>query len=300
MQIQPSDIIAALALVVSIGSFYYAKAQSASAKNSAINDHRAYLSEHHKKYQTLLVEINDRHRSDLRRLAELASDALTDICNLFDLQNSTKSVRPLRHLLHESSEMIYYSFKGQMSWQTGMNISQRFSYMSDIEDDLHPTSDIFDHHDFRRSIQKMYDRNNNLHYETKLSSDHYFCSLITEMKRRIPREKGDHVLKENQKFLGEFANLLTELRPSFENSYDDLERALEENHLEHFSMNESSRLYENFHRKKAKLNILTHLRLKIIDAEYAEKYENYISIVVHNCTILHAIQDVDSWGWIND
>jgi hypothetical protein len=49
----------------------------------------------------------------------------------YDLKNH--AVPYMRHLLHESSEIAYCAFKGQLGWQTGLNISHRFYQLQHCE-----------------------------------------------------------------------------------------------------------------------------------------------------------------------
>ncbi|HGN0380446.1 hypothetical protein ACK4P7_13970 [Proteus mirabilis] len=108
MNIGLSDFLAIAALIVSIFSMLYTKKQSELAKASHINNYRSQLSQYHSNYRKTLTKIQKKHSSDLKELSTLAGRTLVNIINNFDQYDINHYTnRPLRHLLHESSEMVF-------------------------------------------------------------------------------------------------------------------------------------------------------------------------------------------------
>jgi hypothetical protein len=298
MGISLSDFLASIALLVSIASAYYAKKQSELSNIASSNDYRAHLSDKHEEYRALLKQIDGRHRDDLASLSNLAGATLNTITDLFDTHDINRnSIRPLRHLIHESSEMVYYAFKGQLAWQSGLNISHRFAQVAHVEDKLKPQSDYFGRSDFIRVFEHRYNNEPNSRQETELTKDIYFCELVNQIKKRIDPSKRTVFLADVQEDFQAFNDLLAALKPKFGESAAILDRALEGNEIEHFHLSESPRLHRQLKYARARLDILSNLWIMKIDDEYIEKYYNYISISIYICAILHAAQDVHSWGW---
>ncbi|MQR00670.1 hypothetical protein [Glaciimonas soli] len=296
-----SDYVASLAILVSSASAYYTKRQSELSNIASNNDYRAHLSDHHEKYRIIVKEIEGQYRVDLETLVKLAGTTLSAITDIFDEHDTNRrSIRPLRHLIHESSEMVYYAFKGQLAWNSGSSISYRFAQISRIEDRLDPQSDQFSGGDFRRAFERAYHNDPEFQLEIELQQDIHFCKLVNQMRERIdPQKKGDFLKSVQEKYL-DFRNLLIALQPQFGDGSIVLERALEENEMEHFPLSESPRLYRKLKRIKSRLSILNNFDTMKIDNENIDKYQNYISICIYICAMLFAIQDVRSWGWRND
>lgn len=306
MDFSVSDVTGGVALLVSIYSLYYSKGQADSAKrqmqvalSSLKNDYRAKLSEHHEKYRALLSENMTAHRSNLRELSRKASAALNHCIDVFDDldEKRGKAKRPLRHLIHEASEMVFYAFKGQMNWQTGLNLAFRLRYFSRIEEHLEPMQDRSSKRDFRNDSRKLYFQDRSFAQERMLPEDAHFCALIEEMRQRIsPNNGGKLLVKENQ-CIAPVKLLWDSLKEDFGRSHENLENALKENELEQFGLPESSRLSEKYGQWSATLDILVQLNFLCVDDGFADKYSNYISICLYNCALLHALVDVESWGW---
>ena len=294
-----SDYLASAALVASAISALYAKRQSEWAKISSTNDYRTQLSEQHARYRLVLAEVRRRHKPDLSQLSESAASALTKIINRADdLDNRIEgSCAHLRHVLHECSEMAFYAFRGQLAWQTGLNITWRISHLTSVEDNLEPDTDYFSKGDAQASFRRRYWEDPNAMLEIDLKHDRRFCNLVSQLKSRINPESRIDFLVGIQEDLAAFRATHETSRTGFCQSVEQLDEMLEEGKIEHFRLEESPQLYNAIQRQKTVLDTLSNLSIPLIELEDAVHYRNYVSIAVHACTVLHAISRVHSWGW---
>lgn len=299
MEINTSDLIASLALLVSTFSAYYSKTQSDAARNGNRNDYRAHLAEQHEKYSALLQDVQDKHRADYSVVSKLAGETLNHIIHSFDEYDiDRRSSRPLRHLIHESSEMLYYAFKGQLAWQYGLNICGRIGRITSLEDRLEPGDDLFDGEgDHRRLFEQRYYNDPNAYQELSLLHDRYFCDLVEQLRSRVDSEKRIGLLKEVISSITALRAQLKALRPAFADSAKRIERAMDHNLHEQFNLQESPRLKQQLDYEMRRLDTLSELWLMDIDDEDLSKYYNYVSVCIYFCTVLHVLHDVHSWGW---
>lgn len=298
MALNTSDYLSIVALVVAIASAYYAKRQSDLSRIALRNDYRAHLSDKHEKYRAALKQVNDKHKEEIAHLCEEAGNALKLIVDTLDQYDiSEHEPRYLRHLVHECSEIVYYAFKGQLGWQSGLNISHRFFQMTHLESRLEPKSNYFNQEAFRSALKNRYLNDRNAYQEMELLSDTYFCKLVDQIKSRVDSARMGELLLEIQQIFQPFNTLFTDLKPRIGESADYLEDVLEESDLEHFKLHESPQLLERLRYKKATLDTLSNLWIHEIDRVYADRYYNYISWCISTCAMLHAIQGFHSWGW---
>ncbi|BFI65650.1 hypothetical protein [Yersinia pseudotuberculosis] len=284
------------AFIVSVLSLLYAKRQSYFVKKSFINDYRSHLSEHHSIYQRALIAVKKKHGNEINNLSQLAEKTLINIVNHFDEYDINRSAdRHLRHLINESSEMVFYTFKGQLAWQTAQNISHRLFQISYIEDTLNPQGHFFGKGSFRLFVKEKYISNANM--ELDLCSDIYFCNLVSEIKSRLEQSRTDKLVTSIQNELNNFNALYKQLQPSFFKSAEYLKRLIDEGSKEHFQLKESRQLYNEMKRNLTILNTLSYIRLPEIDKLFSGKYYNHVSKSIHACAILYMILGVHSWGW---
>ncbi|NIE83013.1 MULTISPECIES: hypothetical protein [unclassified Burkholderia] len=293
-----SNWIALAAFAVSSMSALYTKKQSDIARVSLQNTYRAHVSGEHSRYRDTFRDLRKQHKDEIRKLSELAGEALTSVINEFDSYDIAEhAVRPLRHLLHESSEMVFDAFKGQLAWQSGANISMRFHHIVRIEDHLEPSENYFAGGDDRIFEQK-YLADKNAYLESMLPKDRYFCSLVFELKSRIDPSRAAELLIAIQDNLVAFRSLHQEIAPSLREAGDALEELIEEGLAEHFPLTESPQLFSAMRRQRAILDGLSELRIPQIDRDSAHHYRNFVSLGIQACAVLHAVQGVHSWGWI--
>ncbi|WP_455819905.1 hypothetical protein [Pseudomonas cerasi] len=297
MNITLSDCVAFAALIVSITSLRYSKKQVQQAQISANNDYRSHLAEQHAPYRKVLKKIRHQHKEQITHLSRLAGSTLTSVVHSFDEYDAKNHTpRYLRHLLHESSEMVFWAFHGQLAWQTAENLTWRLSAFIYIEDNLNPTDDNSGENDFRRFSQHKYLSNPNRLLESDLKNDRYFCHMVSELKSRILPARNAELLLTLQQNIAPFRAELARLQPQFEASAAMLEELMAEGITEHFSLTESAELYQAMRKNTAKLKTLSQLRFQDISEEYADKYSNAVSLSIHTCAVLHMIQGVSMWG----
>ncbi|MGC7402780.1 hypothetical protein ACPWR0_02990 [Pandoraea pneumonica] len=293
-----AECLSLAALVASGASAVYAKRQSESARASYVNDYRSKLAERHSRFQDELRKVKKENKDSLSKLSDVAGaalDAITKSADIYCLKDHGE--RPLRHLLHESSEMVYYAFKGQLGWQTGLNISMRFHYISYIQDKLSPDSDWTGGSNFRRTIEVQYWKDPNSMLESKLTSDRYFCGLIRQLESHMDIERRSEFINGIQDALAPFYAELDVQQSAFRNYNTRLTELIEEGCAEHFPLSESGRLYGEMRRYRATLDTLAHLSIPKIKREDAHHYANFVSLAIQACAVLHAIQGVEIWGW---
>ncbi|WP_455814047.1 hypothetical protein [Pseudomonas graminis] len=297
MNITVSDCVAFAALIVSIASMRYAKKQVQQAQISANNDYRSHLAEQHAPYRKVLKQIRHQHKEQIAHLSRLAGSTLTSVVHSFDEYDTTNHTpRYLRHLLHESSEMVFWAFRGQLAWQTAENLTWRLAAFIYVEDNLHPTDGNSGQNDFRQFAQQKYLSNPNHLLENDLKNDRYFCQMLSELKSRIAPARNAELLVTQQQNIAPFRAELARLQPQFKASAATLEEMIAEGITEHFSLTESAELYQAMKKNTAILNTLSQLRFQDISEEYAGKYSNVVSLSIHTCAVLHMIQGVSMWG----
>jgi hypothetical protein len=292
-----SDYLSASALIVSLASVFYAKKQSDLSKITLQNSYINNLSDKHNKYLSALTQINKKHKEEILQLSEAAGNALRDIIDLFDLYDKRPRVRYLRHLVHEASEMIHYAFKGQLGWQSGVNISHQLYGMAHLEDELKPRRKYFEQDAFRHIFERMYHKNPNERLQSKILEDKHFCSVVKEIQERIDGSKKAELLIKTQHILSTFNELLAGVKSKTNESVRYLSELIEENELEHFPLDESPKLYQRLQYTRSKLDILGELYIPKVDEDTADKYYNYVSLSIYICAVLYSIAAFHSWGW---
>lgn len=297
MDIKFSDYLAIAALITSGLSVLYTKRQSEASKSAAITDYYGQLSVQHARYREALAEVREKHKADLAKLSELAQEApgaITESTDEYDVQGKTSR---LPHTLYECSDMAFYVFKGQLAWQTGLNIAHRFHSLANIEYHLNPKVDHFGSNNFRQVVRDLYLKNPNAYMEANLATDMYFCSLVSELKARIDPSKRVDFIMGIQRDITSFNAELENAAPRFRESVDFLEELIEEGEADHFSLQQSPQWYSKIKRTKAALDTLSRVRIQAVTQKYAAHYENYVSLCIHTCAVLHAVQGVRRWGW---
>lgn len=297
MQIAFSDFLSTIAILISIGSAYYAKKQSEYARFSSSNDYRAHLSDNHKKYQEVLQEIKKRHEKDLSDLKRSAGETLSQIVRVIDEYDIAREGRPLRHLVDEAGEMAYFTVKGQFGWQTGLNISHRFYIFRRVEELLNPSMNISGNEYYREKIRKLYFSNKNTYLESAILKDYYFSDLVRRAKSRIDPKRTAELLIRVQKIFQSFSDQYSELKSRVLHTSEELEGILRDGEKEHFSLTESPHIYEAMRHARATFDVLGHLTIPDIKEEHAHHLDNYTSHCIYTCALLYAIQGIPCWGW---
>ena len=275
------------------------KKQSDFAKKDHFNDYRSHLSQSHLKYRSALTETQKKHKNDLIKLSRLAGETLIRIVNHFDQYDTNQHAeRYLRHLLHESSEMVFRTFQGQLAWQTSENISHRFYQISFLEDNLNPIKNIFGDRSFRKKIHSKYDLDPNAYLEADLLNDTYFCNLVLEMKARVDQSKLQELMSNVQKEMINFNMLHNNLKADLSISANYLDDLILQGNKEHFQLRESPQLYSEIKRTKTQLKTLSYINIpEDLDKSFSGRNYFSISKSIYLCALLHAIQCLHSWGW---
>ncbi|HBM8317713.1 TPA: hypothetical protein L0X91_001073 [Enterobacter cloacae] len=240
-----------------------------------------------------------KHKNDLIKLSRLAGETLIRIVNHFDQYDTNQHAeRYLRHLLHESSEMVFRTFQGQLAWQTSENISHRFYQISFIEDNLNPIKNIFGDCSFREKIHSKYDLDPNAYLEADLVNDTYFCNLVLEMKARVDQSKLQELMSNVQKEMINFNTLHNNLKADLSISANYLDDLILQGNKEHFQLRESPQLYSEIKRTKTQLKTLGYINMpEDLDKSFSGRNYFSISKSIYLCALLHAIQCLHSWGW---
>lgn len=307
MNINLSDAISGAALVLSFGSAYYAKVQSQAARVANYNDYRAHLSSTHERYRALLRDVKARHKEGLSKISSDAGEILRAVLDKIDnfecaeIKRPTRAyVRPLRHLLGEASEMLFYAFNGQLGRQTGLNLAIRFAAMRNMETRLEPSRWRRQRMDFRNEFRAAYFKDRNARQELTLLGHPQFCGMVVELKERVDETRSAELLVDVQRALVGFRLDLAALQRSIEPTLRELETALEEAELEQFSLVESPMLFGKLRTAKGQLDALRYLDLPTVAEDHAHHFRNYIAISICTCAVLNSIQCVHSWGWDNE
>jgi hypothetical protein len=210
---------------------------------------------------------------------------------------SPYTARYLRHLVHECAEMVYYAFKGQLGWQTGLNISHRFAQVIHAETRSVTNGSTRYDNEFRSSFEYQYFKDRNAFQEAELLSGAYYRDMIDQIGARIDAANRGRLLLEVQEILRPFNDHFQEIRLKIGETAEQLDELLEESELEHFDLAESPKIYRRLRYRKATYETLSHLSLHNVDSAYADRYYNFVSVSIYNFAILYAIQGFGSWGW---
>lgn len=300
MNVELSNGLSIAAFVVSALTAFYTKKQIDLTKSALGNTYRTQISDQHARYREAFSETKRKHKDAIQAMSRIAGDALLQITNRADeCDTSRHTGRPLRHLLHESSEMIFYAFKGQLAWQTTENINMRLHRFVHIEDDLNPTIDHYARDGGGgRLFERKYLNDLNSYIECTLEDDRHFCSLVSELRSRLDRSKSVDFLVGIQADLEDFRKKQSDVTSSFVESATYLSDLIEEDKFGHFPLRESPQLYDAMRRQIAILNGMAKLRVPEVASKDAHHYLNYVSMSIHTCAILHIFQGAHSWGWI--
>jgi hypothetical protein len=298
-QLAFSDYLATAAFVISVATFFYTKQQAESARVGTRNDARGRLAEHHKEYKAALKQINEKHRRQILSISNTAGDALFLVLSEFDAFDLADGApRYLRHLAGECAEMMYYSFKGQLGWQSAINISHRFFAMTRLVLDLGKDAQATEPTDFRRYFERAYMQDPNAYLERQLLADRSFVGMLHALTRRIDTAKGGELLLTIRTHMQGFYEELTELRSALGPTIAQLEDLLDEGESdEHFPLHESPSLLGQLRKTHATFDTLGTLVLPHVNEEVAHMYKDFLYVAIYQCALLYAVQDVHCWGW---
>lgn len=299
MAFSTSDIIAGVALIVSFFglivatlSAVYARRQSQYARIDAQNSYRAQLADAHRYYYAQVIEIEEKHADEIKCLMNLASDALREIVVLTGSYDCADCAHPyIRHLLHEASEMIFVAFKGQMGWQTGLNLLHRAHTFKTFEADEELAKDVGESADFRNKTRAAYFADRNRWQEQDLLSDGHFHRLVLSFSNRLRKDASLELAERVDKILVPIREKHASMRDSVLQSSELLERLLREGEMAHFSLRESPQIFDRLSHRRATLNTLSYFTVNADGA--ATDAAKYLYI----CFVLHAFAEFSGWGW---
>lgn len=292
-------VVSVLSLLVSFFSVYYTKGQ----RDIALI---AQISTSHERYRELARSLKTQHREALEKLGSTAYDAyfhLVAALDGFDADTQESSsasyVRPLRHLISEAADMLFYAFKGQLGLQSGVNIAMRFSWMATLEDKLKPIDTGEAASDFRRRLEAQYRQDPDGYQETALLSNVHFCQLVSELQHRIvPARRVDLLLLLLEVLApvrAQLKNVVLDVAPSVA----EIEDALDDNVMDHFRLESSVQLHKRLQSMRTQFETLENLRLFHASAETLHHYRNYVSITIQASTMLLVLANLGNWGWDN-
>ncbi len=267
------------------------------ARHEGYLAHAYRVKEAHQPYLELYSRLKKTHQKTFSDLSLLASESLRVCANTFDTFDVHRESRPLRHLIHESSEMVFYAFNGQLGFQTGANIAWRFGRIAYIEDDLPEDPAEYALSDFRQRARSAYMQDRNDYQESRLISDESFRSLVRDLKRRTDAKRGGELLMTVQEQMTELRAAWREARGRFREGREEIEEAFEKNALEAFPLSSSPLIRRALSKMSAQFDSLDHLQALEVERDSAHKYQNYISVCIYNCALLHAVCGLHSWGW---
>lgn len=299
MAFSTSDIIAGVALIVSclglivsILSAFYTRRQTQYARIDAENNYRSQLADAHRYYYGHVVDIEVKHADDLKCLMALANDALREIVVMTDSFDCADRAHPyMRHLLHEASERIFVAFKGQMGWQTGLNLLHRAHAFKIFEADEELVKNAGESADFRNATRAAYFADRNRWQEQDLLRDGYFHGLVLAFSKRLRKDASRELAERVDKILAPVREKHASMRDSVLQSSEHLERFLREGEMAHFPLRESPQIFNRLSHRRATLNTLSYFSVEADGA--ATDAVKYLYI----CFVLHAFAEFSSWGW---
>lgn len=298
MEFSTSDLIASMALIVSMASLHSARRQTRHQSVANATSYRSALAEHHRRYAELVAQVAHAHQARHAELSSLAGDALRTIPHLlddFDLRRD--SPRRLRHLLGEAAEMVYLSFNGQLGWQTAENLTWRFSAFDHVEDRLNPQHALYKGSDFRRAFRQRDAADPNRCEDHCLVTDQSFCALVETLQTHLDPQRSGELLSRVASELQAFSACHDRLRQAMRDDAARLQRALDENRSEQFDLTESPSLFKRLEFEMRRLETLAKLHLPQIDPCHAHRFVNYTSICIQVCALLYMVQGADYWRW---
>jgi hypothetical protein len=199
--------------------------------------------------------------------------------------------------MNDCSSMVYFAFKGHLGAEQDRHVCQRLLQVTFIDERSSPVTPTPEHANFRELSEQKYRLDPESHQENVLLADPYFLNLIYQIRGRINVANQSQLLLEVQELLLPLNNKLKQVQTEIGNSARQLTISLEDNKLEHFPLSESPKLLQRLRYRIATYNTLRELTLLDIDQAYADRYDNFVQVSIHNFAILHAIVGFESWGW---
>lgn len=285
-------IISLLGLFVSILSVFYTRAQSQYARMDVQNSYRAQLADAHRYYYEKVKEVEEKHADELTGLMDLANEALREIVVLTGSYDRTNGAPPyIRHLLHEASEMIFVAFKGQMGWQTGLNLLHRAHAFQRFEVDEELAKDAGKCADFRNATRASYFDDRNRWQEQDLLDGGNFHKLVLLFSERLRKDKSYELSEHVDRILAPVREKHASMRDSVLQSSEHLERLLREGEMAHFPLRESPLIFNRLSLRRSTFNTLSHFTIQ------ADAATTDVAKYLYICFVLHAFAEFSSWGW---
>lgn len=217
-----------------------------------------------------------------------------------DEHGPTTSQEPSRHIFDRICRSLYEGFRGELTWQTGLNIRIRYSNLrsmpldglsGDEEMQLRAIKDKASS-ELRAEIRK-----GGIYLEDKVIASPSYRLAVNELNRRIPFAEHATLLKKSLVILKPYFAESGRLRIIFNTQYEILERAYENNmEFELVKIQESRALYERFTKEMQSIDNLRFLHIEHIETEGGSQTTNVIQTMIYIGAVLYTLQSSFEWG----
>jgi hypothetical protein len=294
-----SALIALWAIIISRNT---ASDQRQIAYRTQLLEARNLAATHHGKYSELLFSVQSEVQQQKDLLARAARDSLSRICHLFDQFSSREAGRSTRHIFREACKLIYEGFRPQLTWQTGLNLSDRYVSFRYAEDDLQTLLSQKQTLEARATkevlnLEAEYKKDPNQQLEQLVLASAKFQLLLLELYNRVGPQDRQLLFKAAIEAIAPFISTHDESRPVLSEAQERLRHGLEQNALEEFSLRDKSpTLYAEYKRELAKLNVLEELSLSNTKVLARVEISTPIAELLYVGGLLFSIQMCWNWG----
>lgn len=257
MEVETSDLIAICSLLIAFFAYRHAvkSSQSTSAQIQKISEEHLKLSSSvaltkaSQKYVLLLSDINSQFELITKELAYPALLASRRIGESFDKYDKDINSYPyLSHCFHQVITLVREAYDHELTYQTGLNLTDRIRSLKFIKDDVHQYTKSSSEKSIFSFLKKERPPQTP---EEKINSSTVFWDSVKEIYNRIPGDEEAKLFNETLLYLDEYRKLHESKQKQLKKLEERLEAAIKENTLEMFDIRDIPNLGQKFYRVKS-------------------------------------------------
>lgn len=304
MNIEISEILPFFSLVVAFLAFlhsvYSAKSNSKQIQK-LVNEHlqlssNVALNKASQKYVARLSDVNNKFEDIVSKLSYPALEASRNFGYVFDKFDTQDLSTPhLRHAFHESICIVREAYEKELTYQTGLNLRDRISFLKFIKDDVA----LYERNKTNKSIFSFLRPQKSPETpEEIINSSTVFWNNVKILYERVPSQNVPELFKEALEHMEEYFKLHRENRKILEDLERKLEESIKENSLELYDIREIPSLGQKFYRVKGDIGRFKELYCPDFHGLETVPIVDGIAYSIYAGSILYIASQHFMWGKI--
>jgi len=254
------------------------------------------LTEATQKYVLLLSDVNHQFELITKELAYQALVASRCIGVSFDKYDTEKNSHPyLRHCFHKAITLVREAYDHELTYQTGLNLTDRIRSLKYIKDDVHQYEKLSSEKSIFSFLKKERPPQTP---EEKINSSTVFWDSAKEIYTRISGNEEAKLFNETLGHLDEYRKLHESKREQLQKLEERLEAAIKENALEMFDIRDIPNLGQKFYRVKSDIGRYRELHFPDFHGIESVQVSDGIAYSIYAGSVVFIASQHFMWGKI--